>query len=120
MINWAEADFNEVLLSGSTSCFSVLKAEGEKHGLNIATFNPLSCFNDADNFAEVKSSAGLPIWSEDDPKHLMAAAYKDIAAVLSSQAENNGKQPAAGQLRRILTSVIPTPTSAVPAVRELD
>ena len=96
------------------------KAEGEKHGLTIATFNRLSCFNYADDLADVKSSAGLPIWREDDPVHLTAAAYKDIAAVLSNQAENNGKQPAAGQLRRRLTSVIPMPTNAAMAVRELE
>ena len=108
-----EADFNEILLSGATSCFSVftvLKAEGEKHGLTIATFNPLSCFNDTDDLTDVKSSTGLSIWREDDPVHLTAPAYNDIAAVLSSQAENNGKQPAVGQLRRRLASVIPTPT----------
>ena len=55
------------LLSGSTSCFGVLKAEGEKHGLSIATFNPLSCFSDTDDLTNVKSSAGLSIWREDDP-----------------------------------------------------
>ena len=86
----------------------------------IATFNPLSCFNDADDLTDVKSSAGLSIWREDDPVHLTAAAYNDIAVVLSSQAENNGKQPAADQLRRRLASVIPTPTTVAPAVRELE
>ena len=109
-VNWAEADFNEILLSSATSCFGVLKAEGEKHGLTIATFNPLSCFNNTDDLTDVKSSAGLSILREDDPVHLTAPAYNDIAAVLSSQAENNGKQPAVGQLRRRLASVIPTPT----------
>ena len=118
MVNWAEADFNEILLSGSTSCFGVLKAEGEKHGLSIATFNPLSCFSDTDDLTNVKSSAGLSIWREDDPLHLMAAAYNDIAAVLSSQAENNGQQPTVGQLRRRLASVIPTPSMIAPALRE--
>ena len=67
MVSWAEADFNEILLSGSTSCFGVLKAEGEKHGLSIATFYPLSCFSDTDDLTNVKSSAGLSIWREDDP-----------------------------------------------------
>ena len=52
------------------------------------------------------------------PVHLTAAAYNDIAAVLSSQAENNGKQPAVGQLRRRLVSVIPTPSTIAPAVRD--
>ena len=118
MVNWAEADFNDILLSGSTSCFGVLKAEGEKHGLSIATFNPLSCFSDTDELAGVKSSAGLAIWREDDPVHLTAAAYNDIAAVLSNQADNNGNRPSGGQLRRRLVSVIPAPSTSVPAVRE--
>ena len=118
MVNWTEADFNEILVSGGTSCFGVLKAKGEKHGLTIATFNPLSCFNDTDDLTNVKSSAGLSIWREDDPVHLTAAANNNIAAVLSSQAENNGKQPAASQLRRRLASVVTTPTSVAPAVRE--
>ena len=118
MVNWAEADFNEILLSGSTSCFGVLKAEGEKHGLSIATFNPLSCFSDTDDLTDVKSSAGLSIWREDDPVHLTVAAYNDITAALSSQAKNNSNQPAVGQLRRRLVSVIPTPSTIALAVRE--
>ena len=52
--------------------------------------------------------------------HLTAAAYNDIAVVLSIQAENNGKQPAVSQLRRRLASVIPTPTTVAPAVREAE
>ena len=31
------------------------------------------------------SSSGLSIWREDDPVHLTAAAYNDIAVVLSIQ-----------------------------------
>ena len=37
MINWAEADFTDILLSGSVASFVVLKMEGEKHGLTIAS-----------------------------------------------------------------------------------
>ena len=47
MVNWAEADFNEILVSTSTACFSVLNTEGEKHG-------------------HIRSSAGLSIWREDE------------------------------------------------------
>ena len=111
-------DFNNILLSGSTSCFGVLKAEGEKHGLSIATFNLLSCFSDTDDLADVKSSPGLSFWREDDPVHLTAATYNDITAALSSQDKNNCNQPAVGQLRRRLVSVIPTPSMIAPAVRE--
>ena len=42
MINWAEADFTDILLSGSVASFVVLKMEGENNGLTIAKFNPLS------------------------------------------------------------------------------
>ena len=56
--------------------------------------------------------------AEDDAVHLTAAAYNDIAAVLSHQAENHGRQPATGPVRRRLTSVIPAATEAAPPVRE--
>ena len=49
MVNWAEADFNSILKGGSEACFNVIKSEGEKHGLTIATFNPLSCFGKVDD-----------------------------------------------------------------------
>ena len=62
----------------------------------------------------------MSIWREDDPVLLTAAAYKDIAAVLSSQAENNGNQPVTGQIRRRLVSFIPAPTKSAPSVQELD
>ena len=117
--NWAESDFNDVLVSGSTACFSVLKAEGEKHDLTIATFNSLSCFNSTEDLADIRSSTGLSIWREDDAVHLTAAAYNDIAAVLANQAKNNVKQPLTGQVRRRLASVIPAITTATPLVREL-
>ena len=87
MVNWAEADFNNILMSGSTACFGILKSEGEKHGLTIATFNPLSCFSSAEDLSEIRSSAGLSIlsiWREDDAVHLTAAAFNDIVAVLSN------------------------------------
>ena len=70
MVNWDEADFTDILVSGSNTCTGVLKAEGEKHGLTIATFNPLSCFNESEDLADIKSSAGLSIWRDDDPVHL--------------------------------------------------
>ena len=96
MHNWAEADFGDILLSGSVACTNVLRTEGEKHGLTIATFNPLNCFGQVEDLTEVKSSAGLSIWREDDAVHLTAASYGDIAAVLANQAEANspwwGKQ----------------------------
>ena len=118
MVNWADADFNEILVSVSTTCIDVLKTEGEKHGLTILTFNPLSCFNYAEDLSDIKSSAGLSIWREDDPVHLTVAAYNNIAAVLSSQAENSGRQPISSHTRRRLVSVIPAPGKSAPAVPE--
>ena len=107
--------------NGSTACFGILKSEGEKHGLTIATFNPLSCFSSAEDLSEIRSSAGLSIlsiWREDDAVHLTAAAFNDIVAVLSNQAKNNGKQPLTGQVRPRLASVIPAVMQATPPVRE--
>ena len=75
----------------------------------------LSCFNSGEELAGIRSSAGLPIWREDDTVHLTAAAYNDIAAVLSNQAENHGKQPVTGQVRRRLASVISAATAATPS-----
>ena len=45
MVNWAEADFNNILKGSSEACSNVIKSEGEKHGLTIAAFNSLSCFS---------------------------------------------------------------------------
>ena len=82
MVNWAEAHLTDILVSCSTACFGVLKSEGEKHGLAIATFNTLSCFSHADNLSYIRRSAGLSIWREDDVVHLTVTAYNDIATVL--------------------------------------
>ena len=68
--------------------------------------------------AGIRSSTGLPVWREDDRVHLTAAAYNDIAAVLSNQAQNYGMKPVTGQVRRRLASVIPAATAATPPVRE--
>ena len=80
-------------LRTSTTSSKVLRVEGEKAGLTIAAFNLLSCFGPTDNLADTKSSAGMPIWREDDAVHLTVAAYGDVAAILSSHAEANGKIP---------------------------
>ena len=100
MVNWAKADFNNILRGGSKACSSVLKSEREKHGLTIATFNPLSCFGQAEDLADLQSSLGLPIWRENNPVYLSVAAYGDIAAVISNQAETNCRQPRAGLARK--------------------
>ena len=96
MTNWAEADFPDILKSGSDACSSVIRVEGERLGLTIAVFNLLSCFGQAEELSGIKSSAGLTIWREDDPVHLTAAAYGDISAVISNQAETTSRQPTAG------------------------
>ena len=53
MVNWAEAHLTDILVSCRTACFGVLKSEGEKHCLAIATFNTLSCFSHADNLSYI-------------------------------------------------------------------
>ena len=83
MMNWAEADFTSILKSGSEACFNVIKTEGEKHGLTIATFYPLSYFGRVDNLADLQSSAGLSIWREDDPVHLTAGLRRHRCSHLS-------------------------------------
>ena len=80
--NRHEEDFQNILLNGGTSCSTVLKTEAAKFGLTLAAFNLLSCFGQADSLAEIRSSAGLSLWRDDDPVHLTVAAYGDIAEVL--------------------------------------
>ena len=94
--------------------------QGEKYGFTLATFNLLTCFGhvETEDIGEAKSSAGWSIWREDDPVHLTAAAYVDIAAILSTQAETTSKQPQTGQTRQRLVSVVPAPPAAAVAVRE--
>ena len=41
MVNWAKGDFMEILRNGGEACQCILKTEGEKYGLSIATFNNL-------------------------------------------------------------------------------
>ena len=120
MTNWAEADFTDINKHDSDACSSIIRVEGERLGLTIAVFNPLSCFGQAEELAEIKSSAGLSIWREDDPVHLTAAAYGDISAVISNQAETTSRQPTTGLARRLQASVVPAPTAAPHAFREPD
>ena len=120
MTNWTEADFTDILKNSSETCSSIIRVEGERLGLTIAVFNPLSCFGHAEELADIKSSAGLTIWREDDPVHLSAAAYGDISAVISNQAETTSRQPTAGPVRRRLESVVPAPTAAPMTIREPD
>ena len=120
MVNWLEDDFNDILRSGSEACSNAIKTEGEKLGLTIAAFNPLSCFGQADDLADIKSSVGLAIWREDDSVHLTAAVYGDIATVISNQAKTNGRQNLAALARRRQASVVPAPGEARPAAREPD
>ena len=46
--NWVEAYFMEILSSGSEACSNIQRTEGERYGLTIATFKPLSCFGQVD------------------------------------------------------------------------
>ena len=44
--------------------------------------------------------------------------YGDVAAIISNQAETNGRQPLAGMARRRLASLVPALEAARPPVRE--
>ena len=89
-----------------------LSKKALKYGLTFATFNPLICFGQVEDVVEAKSSAGLSIWREDHPVHLTEAAYGDIAAVLSTQAETTSKHLMTGKTRPMLVSVVPAPATS--------
>ena len=91
-----------------------------KTSLILTAFNPLSCFGKVEDLADLQSSAGLSIWREDDPVHLTEAAYGDIAAVISAQAETTSRQPQAGLARKRLASVVPAPVVTRQVVQESD
>ena len=72
--------------------------EGEKAGLLLYTFDPVAAFSGGTRLAAKTSSAGLSVWLEDNPVHLTASAYKDIASLVQNQAAlvDQGK-PASGR-----------------------
>ena len=65
------------------------------------------------------STAGMSVWLEEDPVHLTASTYKDIASLVQNQAELEVQgKPATGRRRidSIITSHVP---GAMPAVLQV-
>ena len=65
------------------------------------------------------STAGMSVWLEEDPVHLTASTYKDIASLVQNQAELEVQgKPATGRRRidSIITSQMP---GAMPAVLQV-
>ena len=76
----------------------------------LYTFSAVSAFGGGDKLSAKTSSAGMSVWRSDDPVHLTAAAYRDIAGVLEAQANlaTEGQFPCS---RMRVNSVVPGPTS---------
>ena len=45
LINRGESDFEEILVSGTETCRTVVWVEGANAGLSIFTFNPIAAFS---------------------------------------------------------------------------
>ena len=68
-------------------------------------------------FKELLSSGGLLIWSKDDPVHLTATAYGDVAAALVGKLNSPSGDLAAKTTRKRIESVVTrvqTPTKSAP------
>ena len=108
-------------------CFDLLLfhlAQGlrrpQKAGLSLYTFDPVAALGGGDKLSAKTSSAGLSAWLDDDPVHLTATAYKDIAGLVLAQAAIvvQGRGPT-GRKRLHCIVPVPQPTIHHPAnVRE--
>ena len=68
-------------------------------------------------FKELLSSGGLLIWSKDDPVHLTATAYGDVAAALVGKLNSPSGDQAGNTTRKRIESVVTrvqTPTKSAP------
>ena len=84
--------------------------EGEKAGIALYTLNPVSAFGGGEKLAAKTSSAGMRVWRADDPVHLTAAAYNDVAGVIEAQANLAADGPTPSGRRRV-NSVVPGPAT---------
>ena len=89
-----------------------MASEGEKAGLSLYTFDPVAALGGGDKLSAKTSSAGLSAWLDNDPVHLTATAYKDIAGLVLAQAAivAQGRGPTG---RRRLNSIVPVPQPTV-------
>ena len=109
------SDENGMPITAFKSLLGGYHLEGEKAGLTIYTFNLLSCFGPNDDIGLIRSSAELSI---DNTVHLTAAAYGDMAAVISGRTDAIVDQQAGGATRRRLASVIASASPAERRIRE--
>ena len=117
--NFMEDDFENILINAASTCRNIVSSEGEKAGLSLYTFDPVSAFGGGPRLTAKTSTAGMSVWLEEDPIHLTASAYKDIACLVQNQAELavQGK-PATG--RRRIDSIVTSQLSvAMPAVLQV-
>ena len=93
-----------------STCRNIVSSEGEKAGLSLYTFDPVSAFGGGLRLMAKTSTAGMSVWLEEDPVHLTASTYKDIASLVQNQAELEVQgKPATGRRRidSIITSHVP-------------
>ena len=114
-----EDNFEDILISAASTCRNIISSEREKAGLSLYTFDPVSAFGGGPRLTAKTSTASMSVWLEEDPVHLIAFAYKDIASLVQNQAELavQGK-PATGR-RRIDSIVTSQMSGAMPAVLQV-
>ena len=118
--NFLEDDFEHILTGAATTARNIVASEGEKAGLSLYTFDPVAALGGGDKLSAKTSSAPLSAWLDDDPVHLTATAYKDIAGLVLAQAaivvQGRGLT---GRQRLNSIVLVPQPTIHHPAtVRE--
>ena len=88
IINFMEDNVEDIIIGAAASCISIVSSEGEKAGLSLLfTFNPVAAFGSGPRLTAKTSSAFMSVWLEDDPVHMTASAYKDIASPVHNLAE---------------------------------
>ena len=110
--NFLEDDFEHILTGAASTARNIVASEGEKAGLSLYTFDPVAALGGGDKLSAKTSSAGLSAWLDNDPVHLTATAYKDIAGLVLAQAAivTQGRGPTG---RRRLNSIVPVPQPTV-------
>ena len=114
-----EDDFEDILMGAAATCRNIVSSEVEKAGLTLFTFDPVSALSGGSRLMAKTSTAGMSVWLEDDPVHLTASAYKDIASLVHNQAELVVQgSPTSGRRRidSIVTGQRLVPLPAVPQV----
>ena len=102
IINFMEDNVEDIIIGAAASCISIVSSEGEKAGLSLLfTFNPVAAFGGGPQLTAKTSSAFMSVWLENDPVHMTASAYKDIASPVHNLAELAVQGKPAQNRRRI-------------------